>query len=101
MIDKDKSLQELIDLIFKTFGRDTFIIRDYWDDFFAIGLERNKKLIYICRYGSRPEDYFYECEILLDSEDMPYKSYESDNADTKKIMSVIESFFEIKGINRI
>jgi hypothetical protein len=101
MIDKDKSLQELIDQIFKNFGRDTFIIRDYWDDFFAIGFERNKRLIYISTEGSGYEDYFYECEILLDGEDRPYKSYEYNNADTKKIMSVIESFFEIKGINRI
>lgn len=94
---KDKTITKIIDLINKTFGVKTFIIRDYWNQFNSIGLEKNKKLIFISTWHSLPDKYFYECEILLDDPDKVYSSYSTeDNVSTERLLEVIENFFEIK-----
>lgn len=100
MIDKHKSIQDLINSIIKIFGKDTFEIKDHWDDFFAIGFESNKKLIYISTYKLKPKNYSYECEILLDDEETPYMSYDrAENVSFERIIKVIENFFKVSSIN--
>ena len=48
---KNKTIQDIVDIINQIFGYDYFSVVDFWDaDNCAIGLKRDEKLIYISNW---------------------------------------------------
>ena len=101
MKDKHISIRKMINFVSEVFGEETFVVKDYQDDFYAIGLEKDKKLIYISSYKLKPNHYFYECEILKDNYDedydMPYvASGSEDNVSERRLLQVMKDFFKLE-----
>lgn len=96
MINKDKSILEVFQLIENTFGNDIFILRDYWGDDYSIGMEKDKKLMYIAVKEPECRLFFYECENLLENHNVPYASYaKEDNVAKERLLEVIQTFFQL------
>jgi hypothetical protein len=99
MIKKDREIKRLIKFIDKIFGINVLEIKDYWESYDAIGLQRDNKLIYISTTRYKKHGYFYECELLVDDPEIVYISQESEsNVSQEELLNVIEKFFEIKRI---
>lgn len=97
MIKKSKEIIKFIKLVNSTFGHLTPVVNDHWEgDLNAIGMQKGDKLIYISYYNQ--DDYFYECELLTNSNKRPYLVQESNNATEKELLEVISKFF---GISRV
>lgn len=91
MINKHREIRYILKLIQKVFGQKVFTIEDFWDDYCAIGLRKDKKLIYIAYYSK--DDYFYECEILLNNKNNPYTVDSSGNITKEYLPVIISNFF--------
>jgi len=98
VIKKQKEIIELVNLVNYTFGNDAPTINDHWEtDLCAIGLQKNDKLIYIAAYAHN--DYFYECELLVDDPDVIYIAQDTENNVSKeRILEVISDYFRIRPI---
>ena len=99
---KHHSITNLVELIFNKFGSNAPIIMDHWEgDLYAIGLEKNNKLIYISTYELKPNHYFYECEILTNDTQKPYLvDSTEDDITEERLLKVMSKFFEIEFIGK-
>jgi hypothetical protein len=97
MINKHKEIIKLVNLVNKAFGELAPKPNRDWDNFSRIGLQKDNKRIYIAYY--KKNDYFYECDLLVDDPDIVSISQENGNVSSKEeLLNVIEKFFEIKRI---
>lgn len=83
MINKDKSILNILNKLKYLLDSNVIEIKDYWDsDLSAIGLKNGNRLIYICSYNSKNDDnpsYYYELELLNDLEKDNYIVLEEGN----------------------
>jgi hypothetical protein len=96
MIQKNREVIEIVELINSIFGNDVLRISDHWEeDLCAIGLQKENKLIYIACYERGY--YFYECEILVDDPEIIYlPQYSENNISEQQLLKIISNFFNIK-----
>jgi hypothetical protein len=96
MIKKTSEIKQFVELVRETFGKDGPAIQDHWEgNFKAIGFQKDDKLIYVAIYGK--QDYFYECELLLDDPEEVYIPQESENGvSAERVLEVMNKFFNIK-----
>jgi hypothetical protein len=97
---KDINIAKVLKILKRAFGAKTFKEVDYWNDEFAIGLQKSNKLIYISTAAAAQDEdyYFYECELLVDDPDKVYISNGCDEGNTKDLLKTISDFFEIPPI---
>ena len=94
MIKKSKEIIDFIKLVNITFGSLAPVINDHWEgDLYAIGLQKDNKLIYVAFYNKN--DYFYECELLTNDSGNSYVVQESNNATEEELLTIISKFFKI------
>lgn len=66
-LQKDKSVQDLVDHFISIFGVNNFVIKDYWDaDLCVIGFENlyQTHLLYVNSWERKPFHYYIELEEL-------------------------------------
>ena len=94
-MNKDEPLMNFLKLVNNKFGENTFHIIDHWNIYEAIGLQKNNKLIYIEHL--KLNNFFYECELLLDDPEEVYIVYSTDfNVTAEELLEIMSKFFEIK-----
>ncbi len=100
MIQKDKSITNIVKIIKNTFGDRVFQEVDYWDNEFSLGLQKEDKVIYISTAATLENEdyYFYECERLVDDHEKIYISEGYDDCNKQQLLKVISDFFEIKQV---
>lgn len=91
---KDKSIINFLRLINNQFGRNTFFLVDHWNIRDAIGLQKDNKLIFVEYF--RLNQFFYECELLVDDPEIVYISQGSDITSKEQLLEIMSKFFEIK-----
>jgi hypothetical protein len=91
--EKHASIQSLI----RSLGlrKRSWIVVDHWiEDDHAIGIAAKKdprRLVYVASDESKPDTYYYECEVPLGSDDTDYDVTSSDDGvDIKTLVAVLE-----------
>lgn len=99
MINKDKSIANLIERLKLIINFNLVQIVDYWDaDLCAIGIKKGNKLIYISTYNYDFNDikYDYDLEIInKEEEDNINVVKEVRSVSEEKLVKDIKSFFEL------
>ncbi|WP_341755624.1 hypothetical protein [Candidatus Tisiphia endosymbiont of Ptychoptera albimana] len=97
MIKKEEGIIKLLNLVNDIFGNDAPVINDHWEgDLCAIGLQKDNKLIYVSITGCAKNQYFYECELLVDDPEEVYIAQDSeDNVTEERLLEVMSKFFDI------
>lgn len=103
LLNKDKSIVTIINLITDKFGSDYFEPLDFWDaDAFAIGFKKGNKLVYVSSWDFRLEEevnmkYYVEFEILNENTTDTKEVYRIfKGVGSNDLITQIENF--IKGI---
>ncbi len=74
MTDKSNQIKEIVNYFREKYGKDNVLIKDYWDDYYAIGLteKTGTYLAYISTISEKDNDFYLSLEDPSEDDNFPY-----------------------------